>query len=247
MIANHIDSFGISDIGLVRANNEDVWSQILSIPFFVLADGMGGHQAGEVAAKVAVIKLCQQIDAAFMEQTLYEPKELCATVRESIKNANAFVYELAGQNEDLKGMGTTLCCMILHQNNVIYGHVGDSRVYLLRDTLHPLTVDHSLRSQLIAKGQLDQASAQTFPLKNVITKAIGTTPYVEPDVGFCKAEQGDIFLLCSDGLSDCVSDKQIEKIIKTALNVQEASHQLIETAKKNGGTDNITVVMMKIL
>lgn len=246
MMLDQIESFGFSDIGLVRTNNEDVWSQILSIPFFVLADGMGGHQAGEVAAKVAVIKLCEQMDMLFEGSPLFSIKELSGLLKEAIKNTNTFVYEMAQENEDLRGMGTTLCCCLLYKQTLIYGHVGDSRIYRFRNALNQLTIDHSLRSELIAKGKLDQAKAKTFPLKNVITRAIGTSAQVEPEVAFCPVEAGDIYFLCSDGLTDSVSDKEIETILQKTPNVQKACTKLIETAKKNGGTDNITVVMLKI-
>ena len=248
MMVEKIESFGITDIGPVRTNNEDVWSQILSIPFFVLTDGMGGHQAGEVAAKVAVIKLCQQIDALFATQSEFTIPTLEAELKRSIEEMSAFVYELSEENEDLKGMGTTVCTLLLHRGSAVYGHVGDSRIYRFRKgILSQLTHDHSLRSQLLAKGKLDDTAAQAFPLKNVITRAIGTSPKVEAEVGSCPVEAEDIYFLCSDGLTDVVSHKELEKIIIKTPNVAEACHLLVETAKKNGGTDNITVVMIKVL
>lgn len=234
----NIESYGISDIGLVRPNNEDEWA-VVDARFFALADGMGGHKAGEVAAKIAIITLCQAINHKNKSSIPEEIEHL----KKAIANANSCVNDLAKENEDLKGMGTTLCCLLLHEDTLIYAHVGDSRIYRFRKELAQLTQDHSLRYELIAKGQLDED--QAFPFKNVITRAVGTASAVTPEVGTTTIQEGDIYFLCSDGLSDYVKNREITDILERSKTVKEACHSLVDAAKANGGNDNITVVMIK--
>lgn len=240
-----ISSTGISDVGLVRQNNEDVWAEIPDLCFYALADGMGGHQAGEIAAKEAVNSLCHLI-----KKTLKEPKsiEKCVeAIKAAFEQVNSYVYKLGRSSSDYKGMGTTLCALFLTENGVIFAHVGDSRIYRFRKgKLEQMTKDHSLICELVELGQIDEMQASEFVYKNIITRAIGTEPYVEPSIQSSDLVEGDIYLLCSDGLSDLLSLKEIEQIIKKESLLCQTARVLVDHSKAKGGHDNITVVMVKI-
>lgn len=240
-----IDSYGATDIGLSRLNNEDVWAQMIQEQLFILADGMGGHRAGEVAANETVVQICKEIKQAAQEShSIEEWKEI---LQQIIAKTNQHVFELSQSNPSYEGMGTTLCLALLTNKTLIHAHVGDSRIYRIRKgRLTQLTRDHSLKDDLIAKGELDESLALTFPYKNVITRAIGTQETVQPDIGESLLERGDIYLLCSDGLTDPVSDAEIHDIIDASSSAKEAAESLILAAKKAGGNDNITVIILMI-
>lgn len=244
LMSYKILAYGLSDIGLVRQNNEDAWTQVPDDQFFALADGMGGHQAGEIASKEAVENLCVIFKKKYVEgKTLLQTKQIIA---ESIKEVNQLIYKMSHRDDKLSGMGTTLCCVFLHPLGLVYGHVGDSRIYRFRhQRLKQLTQDHSLLRDLIDLGQLNEREAQGFQHKNIITKAIGTEPNVEPSVKTDSVMPDDIILMCSDGLTDMLSHDEIERIIKHSP-VQDITTNLVEASKHKGGLDNITVVMMKI-
>lgn len=244
-----VTAVGLSDIGLVRQNNEDVWDQLPEEHFFVLADGMGGHQAGEIAAREAVSKICQlmkkilKVDSK-KKKSISEIKE---NLYKSIEQVNKSIYQLGNESESLKGMGTTLCCLCVHQEGLIYAHVGDSRIYRLRNKhLKLLTKDHSLLRELVDLGQISEQQAEDFLYKNIITKAIGTEPVVEPTVNVGDLHSGDIYLLCSDGLTDLLSKEEIENVLIHSPNIEKGAAQLVQSAKEKGGHDNITVVLVKV-
>ncbi len=240
-----VQSFGISDIGLTRQNNEDLWTEIPKKCFYALADGMGGHNAGEVAAKLTIEDLCASVNAFPLLKISTE--EVLSSLKKAILRANLKVYQLAGANPSLNGMGTTLCCFLLHEKNLIYAHVGDSRIYRYRNGLKRMTKDHSLREELYTKGEIKEGQIASYPHKNVITKAIGTTAYVQPDIEVTEVAPQDIYFLCSDGLTDRVSDSEIAHTIREADSLENASHALVSLAKSKGGHDNITILMIKIL
>ena len=235
-----IKSFGLSDIGLNRPNNEDVWTAIPEIGFFALADGMGGHKAGEVAAHEAIETLTNSIRKNKRE----DPLEIIIELRTAIEKANQWVYRLGKNIEELNGMGTTLCCLIYSEKAIVYAHIGDSRVYRLRDKrLELLTEDHSL----FAKWQKTGKTSKTpFPYKNVITRAIGMTPIANPEIAISAHIPGDLFFLCTDGLTDVLSLKDIEKIINNSNDLETATKQLIHAAKNKRSSDNITILMIQI-
>lgn len=241
-MAYHLKSFGSSDIGLVRKNNEDVWAEMPKHRFFVLADGMGGHPAGEVAAEKATSFLCKKVDRLFTPP--YKPSDLASAssrLSEAIISANLEVFELAQTSCKLAGMGTTLCCCMLYGKDLIYAHVGDSRLYLFRNDLLCLTEDHSLdRFQ-----NHDNPTARTG--KNILTRSIGTCPDVLPEVGTLFVHPGDILFLCSDGLTDLLSEKEIFDIIEQSVDITTAVQNLIHMAKIQGGTDNITILMIEVI
>ena len=241
-----IKASGLSDVGLIRHNNEDVWAQLPEDHFYVLADGMGGHQAGEVAAREAVNALCQSFKKMRSkgQKSFYEAP---LVIERSIEHANSVVYKMGRSHEMLRGMGTTLCCLYFHDEGLVYGHVGDSRIYCLRDTkLTQLTHDHSLVTELVELGQLNEHQVSDFLYKNIITKAIGTEPHVEPSVDTIDLKKGDKFLMCTDGLSDLLTVNEIEAILNQNKDNEEASEQLVSCAKARGGHDNITVVLIEV-
>lgn len=235
----------LSDIGLIRQNNEDAWKLLRDEQFYVIADGMGGHQAGEVASREAVERLC----ALFQQRIDSCPKDIaCAeeVMRTLIQEVNAMVYRIGRESPELRGMGTTLCCVYLHPEGLIYGHVGDSRIYRLRKgKLELLTQDHSLLRELIELGQLSEQQAEDFLYKNIITRAIGTEPYVEPSIAHTSLEPGDQIMLCTDGLTDLLSDEDIrETLLKNPE--EDIVKLLVKKAKQKGGNDNITVILINV-
>ncbi len=234
----NIESYGASDIGLVRLSNEDVWAHVASQNFFILADGMGGHQAGEIAAHETVLKLCQwaqKLPASLSQDTL------SPLLERAIADANLWVYTLSTQNREMAGMGTTLCLAFVINHTLLYAHVGDSRLYRVRKgRIARLTIDHSLKS---ARGD---GNRTRVPYRNVLTRAVGTQPNVLADIHSEEVVKGDVYFLCSDGLTDNLSDDDILETIENASSVKEATDALIDEAKQRGGSDNITIVMFKI-
>ncbi|NGX26677.1 MAG: Serine/threonine phosphatase stp [Chlamydiae bacterium] len=240
-----IKSFGASDIGLGRINNEDVFAQMPAEQFFILADGMGGHNAGEVAANETVFQLCNIVKEA--HEKTHSPDEWEYILEKAIAETNTHVFQLSKTSKELEGMGTTLCLALITNSTFIYAHVGDSRIYRIRkNRLAQLTRDHSLKDDLIASGELDESRALSFPYKNVITRAIGTQETVLPDIAAEPIEPEDIYFLCSDGLTEPLSDAQIRDIITASRTPKAATESLILEAKKAGGSDNITVITLKI-
>ncbi len=245
----NVTACGLSDIGLVRQRNEDVWGQLPKQKIYILADGMGGHRSGDIAAKEAVSALTHLVDQMLNslppERNTLTEAGLC--IRLAIEEVNRIVYHLGKTEEGLRGMGTTLCCVHVHDGGLIYAHVGDSRIYRLRqDRLVQLTEDHSLLRELVSSGQLEEQAAEDFLYKNIITKAIGTEPVVEPSVQQTEVYPGDTYLMCSDGLSDMLTTEEIEATIKGSASLEAASRALVSEAKDKGGHDNVTVVLIHV-
>lgn len=240
---------GKTDVGRVRQNNEDVWAEFPEIQFYVLADGMGGHQAGEVASRLAVETyslLVQEFHQDHDESLTLQ--ELRRNISWIIEEVNAEIYKMGRTDQELRGMGTTLCSLHFHPDGLIFAHVGDSRIYRLRHNhITQLTKDHSLLRQLIDMGQVSEQKAPDFMYKNIITKAIGTEPSVDPSVNVTHVEINDIYLMCTDGLSDLLTANEIEEIITQAPSLQQAAQALVDRANEIGGHDNITVVITKVL
>lgn len=242
-----ITAVGLSDIGRVRQNNEDFWAVIPELLFYVLADGMGGHQAGEIAAREAVDALCASIKGFHEEHNeRFSLQELRRNMAWIIEDVNASIYQMGRSDQELRGMGTTLCCMHFHPDGVVYAHVGDSRIYRLRkNKLTQLTKDHSLLRQMIDLGKVSEQLAPEFAYKNIITKAIGTEASVTPSIHAIQVEEGDLFMMCSDGLSDLLTLKEMETVLIAAPSIEQAAQTLIDQANEAGGHDNITVVIAK--
>jgi PPM family protein phosphatase len=236
-----VEVYGISDIGFVRKKNEDVFKIIENKLLFSIADGMGGHRAGDIAAKEATNHLCNLLSKSL--HPAISTDELIYHIDLAIKETNNRVYTLSKTHEELMGMGTTLCCLYLNNPIAIYAHIGDSRIYhYQKKILIQLTKDHSLINKL-----LDQNINSPNIQKNIITKAIGTHPTVVPSIGKMTYEKNDIFLMCTDGLTDYIPNDDIKKILDKHLDCKNLCIDLINEAKNNGSSDNITCVAIKIL
>jgi len=222
-----------SDPGKKRRRNED--SYVVAPPLFAVADGMGGAQAGEVASKLA---------AAALEDTDSGAGDGEARVVSLIQEANRRVYERANTDPATTGMGTTMTVALVEGELVTIGHVGDSRAYLVRaGRLEQLTEDHSLVNELLKSGKLSPKEAETHPQRSVITRAVGTDPDVDVDVFKIEAHEGDVFLLCSDGLTDMVDDEGILDLVERHHDdLDRAAKSLVSAANRGGGEDNITVI-----
>lgn len=240
-----IESYGISDIGLARGNNEDVWIEMPSYHFYALADGMGGHQAGEVAAKETILALCDVVDSFFSKGHILTVDDAKEVLKAAISAANSWVRQLGKTYPNLAGMGTTLCSLLIFKSTLIYTHLGDSRIYKFRDTLERLTQDHSTKQRVVSNKNLDETGKPVVKYKTMITKAIGITDTVSPEIHTLPIQIGDLFLLCSDGLTDCVKDSAIEKVLKENVSLKNAAIELVSQAKLGGGNDNITLVIIR--
>lgn len=243
-----VASFGLSDIGRVRQNNEDVWAEIPELQFYILADGMGGHQAGEIASHTAVNSFCELVrDLHQVQSGGLTLQELRRNLSWLIEEVNSAVYSKGRSDVELKGMGTTLCCLHFYQDGLVYAHVGDSRIYQMRGNhLRQMTKDHSLLRQMIDSGKVDERKASDFVYKNIITKAIGTEAHVHPSVYATHIEIDDVYMMCTDGLSDLLTIKEMENLIIASSSIQDAAQALVAKANELGGHDNITVVIMKV-
>jgi protein phosphatase len=208
---------------------------------------MGGHNAGEVASSMTAELIARSIQADASAQRLTSS---CAEalVREYIDRANAAVFEAASANSEFHGMGTTLVVALLHESGVTYGHVGDSRLYRLRDgRLEQLTRDHSVVQQQLDLGVITPEQARTAINRNVLTRAVGIDPEVDADIETGSVAAGDVYLLCSDGLTDMVTDSTISATLVESGHVKTAAARLIELANAAGGHDNISVIVMQVV
>lgn len=237
-----------SNIGRVRHINEDQsWVGQLSngVTLAIIADGMGGHQAGEVASRLAVeaFRNALERNASKPNFTEQEGKML---IRQAISEANETIFAMATSDERYYSMGTTIVAALLCANNVIIGHVGDSRAYrLTKNSIHLLTKDHSYVNELVKTGQITEEEAAIHPRRNVITRAVGTDPHVEIDIQALEWSPEDILLLCSDGLSDMVSEQQMLDVAVREDALESKADHLIQLALEAGGDDNITVVLLQ--
>jgi protein phosphatase len=226
-----------SDTGRRRRRNED--NYVVAPPLFAVADGMGGAQAGEVASQLAASAL-----EAGDSDGLGGTKRIDALIQE----ANRRIYDRASTDPTASGMGTTLTVALVEGMTVAIGHVGDSRAYLVRDEqMEQLTEDHSLVNELLKTGKLSEEEAQVHPQRSVITRAVGTDPDVDADGFTIEAEEGDVFLICSDGLSDMVEDEEILELLHSNRDdLDKAVKALVAAANKGGGEDNITAIAFQI-
>lgn len=233
--------FAKSDIGLIRQTNEDSYACIHP-DLFLVADGMGGHVAGEVASKMAV-----QAVVEYLRQNLQPGLTPRGLLEQAIARANELIYQLSKSRDDYAGMGTTVSAVYLDGANVYWGHVGDSRVYLLRDShLCQLTNDHSLVWELVQSGNITKAEAHTHPQRNMLTRAVGTGKTIQVDTGVTGWQKGDYLLLCTDGLTNMLSEQEICRLIKEGqLDGEKTVNLLIAEANRAGGLDNITAILLK--
>ena len=226
-----------TDTGRKRRRNEDAY--VLAPPLFAVADGMGGAQAGEVASKLAAAAL-SDTDAGSLRGT--------ERVTSLFQEANRRVYERSATDPAVSGMGTTMTVALVEGDEVVIGHVGDSRAYLLREgRIEQLTDDHSLVAELMKSGKLSAEEAETHPQRAVITRALGTDPDVDVDAFAVHAQAGDVFLICSDGLTTMVDDEEIVTLLQRHHgDLPRAAKALVAAANRHGGEDNITVVAFEI-
>jgi PPM family protein phosphatase len=231
------DSAGSTDAGRKRRRNED--SFVHDPPLFAVADGMGGAQAGEVASRLAAAAFREFHDADELD-----PEQRVAAI---IQEANRRIYERAKSDAQASGMGTTITAALVTEDGVAVGHVGDSRGYRLRDgQLEQLTEDHSLVADLVRSGRLTPDEADSHPQRSVITRALGTDARVDVDTFTADVQAGDVFLLCSDGLTTMIGDGEITETVARASSLEQATKALVRAANKAGGEDNVTVVLFRL-
>jgi len=246
---------GVSDAGRVREHNEDTIGTDPDIGLVVLADGMGGYKAGEVASGIAVRTVMSLLKDAVEREDLAlrdsgsglsRPGIL---LRDAIHRANKIIHQTARTQSHCEGMGTTVVAGLFFDDNITIAHVGDSRLYRLRGAeLTQVTQDHSLMNELVSRGFYTQQEAQRASAKNYVTRALGVEPTVEVDIVDVPVERDDLFLLCSDGLSDMVEDEDIQLTMSTfGANLQSLARQLVLLGNDNGGRDNISVVLVRVL
>ncbi len=250
---SELEMVAITDVGVKRNHNEDFVGITPALGFAILADGMGGHNAGEVASAMAVDVvtryfksiLVNKPEAKLDETTGFTGESMLA--QEVISTANNAIYEAAEQSSTCSGMGTTIVVAMFYGNRVTAAHVGDSRMYRLRgDYLSHVTEDHSLIQEQVRRGLLTADDARNSSIKNLVTRALGIEPGVEPDIVEDIFQDEDLYLLCSDGLTDVVPDEAIRlTLLDNMKNLNKASAQLIQLANDAGGPDNISVIIIR--
>ena len=233
----------LTDIGMRREMNQDYFysseEPVGSLPnLFVVADGMGGHNAGEFASRYAVETMVNT--AKNTEKT-----DTIGILTECVSNANASLWAYAGAHDEMRGMGTTLVAAVLDGRRLVTVNVGDSRLYVIGDGIRQITEDHSLVQEMVRMGEMDRESARTHPDRNIITTAVGADRKVQTDVFETVLEPGDRILLCSDGLTNMVEDQRILQVMNGEGDLTSKTESLVELANRNGGKDNITVITIE--
>ena len=245
----------LSDVGQRRDHNEDAIASDAEIGLVVLADGMGGYKAGEVASEIAILTIVAELKEAMAGM---EPGQTDAAtgmqaeshlVSDAVARANESIYSVSQSQPQCAGMGTTLVVGLFTNNKFLVGHIGDSRMYRLRGgELTQMTEDHSLLQEQINSGLITPEQAKLSNNKNLVTRALGIDPTVELELHEYDVQEGDLYLLCSDGLSDLVEDKDIHlTLTELSANLELAAHQLVQMANDNGGKDNISVILARAL
>lgn len=229
-----------TNVGNYRKNNEDSYYVNESKNLYVLADGMGGHLAGERASKMATEIIGEDFAG---EREVISIDDAIEILSSSIRDANKKIYESSQENEDYRGMGTTLSSGLILDDVLIYSNIGDSRIYRINEEMEQITQDDSFVNYLIEIGEITEEEAKNHPKKNVLTKAMGTTSDIEVIVNTLNIKDKDVFLFCSDGLTNMVPDEEIFKIVKEN-SPEEARDMLLDLALRNGGMDNITFILV---
>lgn len=254
----HFDFFSHTDTGRLRTNNEDAVAQQTEQGITVLADGMGGYLAGEVASRMATELVCFELARWLREAaSLASDAEVSRAMHICVEKANAAIYQASVTNADYKGMGTTLVMAVFRDNRVLIGHIGDSRAYLWRQgQLLQLSKDHSLLQEQLDAGLITPEQAATSANKNLVTRAMGVDPIVSLEINIHALEAGDLVMLCSDGLTDMLSDTQLTALLSThqnrdkihnqtqSIDIDLLGHTLICAANEAGGRDNIAVSLV---
>jgi PPM family protein phosphatase len=236
-----------SDVGRVRRHNEDALAGEQELGLLVLADGMGGYQAGEIASEIAVKEITRYIRAVYQAEysKRWLPNDVSQHLKTAVLCANHAIFTTAQEQSDCYGMGTTIVAAIFYGTYISIAHVGDSRLYRLRqDELEQLTTDHSVLQELIEQGFYTREEARYAPNKNLVTRALGVAGEVEIDILERETQIDDIYLLCSDGLNDMLDDRSIRHIILSRRdNIEHAAQGLVQAANEAGGEDNISVIL----
>lgn len=241
--------FGITDKGLVRETNQDSFATEPKLGLVIVADGMGGHAAGEQASSSAVLTVLEVFSRYDFDKGTLGGSEQTYSVEEiiglALQEANERIMIASVSDSNLQGMGTTAIVGVERQGVLHIGHIGDSRVYRIRDgQAEQITEDHSIVQQLVRAGAISQAEAQVHPYKNVITRCLGMASEIEPDILKTPLQAGDRFVVCSDGMSNFVSNQRLVEIVGGNDDIEEAGKMLVSEANARGGADNITVVLM---
>jgi len=230
-----------TDVGLRRRINEDRYALAPELGLYLVADGMGGHTAGQVASELAADAALQAIRALEGASA-----SLAEKLRYAVASANRAIYTMAREKPELAGMGTTLVCLLSGQGRAALAHVGDSRAYLVRgERIRQLTDDHSIVGELLRRNEISEDAAKEHPHRHVLTRALGVRRAVEPDLAELTPQAGDLFVLCSDGLTNHVEDHEIAKAVTQEEDLQEACERLIDLANGRGGEDNTTIIVAR--
>lgn len=250
----HFAAAAVTDLGRKRPGNEDAFGYSVEQGVYVVCDGMGGAAAGEIASSIAVDEVMRLLTA----RTVDETAPLHTWIEETVRAANQAILSRAEGDRKLAGMGTTLVGMVAEGSRVLVFNVGDSRCYLLRDSaggevapdkeqarLHQISLDHSLVQEQVRLGHMTNEEAARSPYRSVITRALGTQAEVAPDLFAVEAEPGDLFLLCTDGLTSELADPMIESLLEADLPLKELCASLVEAANEAGGRDNITCMLVR--
>jgi PPM family protein phosphatase len=254
-LRSKLKSVLLTDTGKVREHNEDTIGSEPDIALFVLADGMGGYNAGEVASGIAVKTIINLVREAYQVQELEGTDRATGymrpsiILRDAILRANKIIHQTSKTQPQCEGMGTTVVAALFYDDKIITAHVGDSRLYRLRgDRFEQLTMDHSLLQELVDRGFYSQEEAARSTNKNYVTRALGVEPSVEVELHEHPCEKGDYYVFCSDGLSDMVEDEDIHLTISTFNdNLETIVKQLVQLSNEHGGRDNISVIMTQVI
>ncbi len=254
-LSNALEIVVRTDPGRVRGHNEDAVFANPNLGFVILADGMGGYNAGEVASGLATMVLSSELEEALAARPAHEIERETGRpfahrcLLDKVGRANAAIFEAAASRAQYAGMGTTLVSAVFYDNQVTVAHVGDSRLYRLRgDAFDAITRDHSLLQEQIDNGLILPEEARFAQHKNLVLRALGVDPVVDIEIHDHRVRPGDIYLFCSDGLNDMVDDEDIQLTLQTLEDdMERAATQLIQMANDNGGTDNISVILVKVL
>ncbi len=254
-LAQMLEVVSATDPGMVRSHNEDSIASDASRGLVVLADGMGGYNAGEVASGIATTVITTELQQLLDQTPAYAIEESTGKtiaekiLRNQIARANTSIYQAAQSQPHYAGMGTTLVVALYYDNKMSVAHIGDSRLYRFRDDkFDQITCDHSLLQEQIDSGLITKEQAKVSANKNLVTRALGIDPEVEAEIHEYETKVDDIYLLCSDGLCDMVSDEDISMALQTlGRNLQLCVHQLVQMANDNGGRDNVSVILIRVL
>lgn len=244
-----VEVFGLSDVGCIRELNEDCYcicgfGDNSERGFCILADGMGGHNAGEVASQNAVKLIAEEMNRLLESGE----KEIPGQLSRAVSTANTGVYTMASENPIHRGMGTTVVTAFIDDGTAYVANVGDSRAYAVRDDeIVQITTDHSVVSELVMRGTITKEEARLHPQRNIITRAVGTDKSVRTDIFEYNYSPGDVMIICSDGLSTMLDDNRILEIIKSKKTSEDTVNSLIAAAKDEGGLDNITVICIRFI